>query len=192
MRKAMILILMAFILLITGATIISADDESLCDTEWYCPDDEDPYREDWNWSCGWYYGQYYAGNISEDEIPEWCEPPPPIEEELEGPAAGCYAFNIIIRQPTAIRDLGNGVYYTGVPNVENNLFWAWLGEGCTWDPVFEGILVVAEDQNSAEDICGEFFDVFTVSDASDMFDGLGPNAFLCSATPPIIFLAEAS
>ena len=67
-----------------------------------CPDPDNPAREEWNYTCGWYLGMYNAGEI--DAIPSWCGPP--------GPAAGCYD-----NQSWGFLDF----YYNGIPDTVGNV-----------------------------------------------------------------------
>ena len=97
MRKFIVLWALLILILLAMVFIIVAQDDdgpNYCtDGTWYCPDPEDPWREDWNWACGWYLAKYEADLI--DEVPEWCllptpvpptPEPPPLNGEIESPS----------------------------------------------------------------------------------------------------------
>lgn len=45
---------------------------SLCTAGvWYCPDPDNPWREAWNWDCGWWWGHYFAGLVN--VVPDVCQ-----------------------------------------------------------------------------------------------------------------------
>lgn len=45
---------------------------SLCTAGvWYCPDPDNPWREAWNWDCGWWWGHYFAGLVN--VVPDLCQ-----------------------------------------------------------------------------------------------------------------------
>lgn len=75
MNKRPLLVLCCALLLAGLAFGVAAqedDQPSLCtDGTWFCPDPDNPAREEWNWSAGWYLGMYFAGRIGVDDIPEW-------------------------------------------------------------------------------------------------------------------------
>jgi hypothetical protein len=79
MRKAIIiLILLAFTLMTTAVTFAqdNIDDYNPClNGTWYCPDPDNPAREEWNWGAAWYWALYFAGEITFPEIPEWVRGP---------------------------------------------------------------------------------------------------------------------
>jgi hypothetical protein len=71
------------VLVLLGMVIFTAaqddDGPNYCtDGTWYCPDAERPWREDWNWACGWYLAHAEAGLIPEARVPEWCFIPTPV------------------------------------------------------------------------------------------------------------------
>ena len=73
MRKFILVFTLILFVLIVG-TVVLAEDEgpSLCtDGTWDCADPDDPAREAWNWACGWYWGHFIDGQIS--EVPDWCK-----------------------------------------------------------------------------------------------------------------------
>ena len=87
MRK-FILVLTLIIFILAAGTIVVAEEEddglSLCfDGTWHCPDPDNPEREEWNWTCGAYWGHHYAGLMTTDEIPEFCKPvePQPVIDD---------------------------------------------------------------------------------------------------------------
>lgn len=70
-RVVYVSMLVAFLCL--SVPVVAQDDggPSLCTNgSWYCPDPNDPWREVWNWTCGWWYGHVYAGFFP--DVPEWC------------------------------------------------------------------------------------------------------------------------
>ena len=78
MRKFTFVFTLILLVLLAGTIVFAEDDAlpgddgpSLCtDGVWDCPDPVDPAREEWNWACGWYWGHFLAGKIS--EVPDWC------------------------------------------------------------------------------------------------------------------------
>jgi hypothetical protein len=76
MRKfGLIFTLLVALIFVLTAVVIAQDDDTpdpnLCaDGTWHCPDPDDPAREEWNYTCGWYLGMYNAGEIS--SFPGWC------------------------------------------------------------------------------------------------------------------------
>lgn len=77
MRRVVILTFLLVVLCL-GVPVIAQDDgsPSLCtDGTWYCPDPNDSWRENWNWTCGWFFGHHYAGLYS--SVSDWCLPPAP-------------------------------------------------------------------------------------------------------------------
>lgn len=106
MRRPVILCVL-LVLMFLSAILTPAQDNpppSLCtDGTWYCPDSDNPHREAWNWTCGWYWGHHYAGLLAMGDMPETCNP--------EGPyvSPGCYDFAGL-----------NDVYYYGPLNQPGN------------------------------------------------------------------------
>lgn len=74
MNKRLILLLCCTLMLAALAIGIAAQEDgetSFCtDGTWYCPDPNNPAREEWNWSAGWYLWMFREGRI--DWLPAWC------------------------------------------------------------------------------------------------------------------------
>ena len=84
-------------------TLEDGTDHNLClDGTWQCADPENPAREEWNYTCGWYLGTFYAGELN--NVPSWCGYP-------LSPATGCYDG------PTGLLDF----YYNDIPDTVGNV-----------------------------------------------------------------------
>lgn len=72
----MVLLAMAVVLSFTALPSFAqdgADEHNPClNGTWYCPDPDDPAREEWNWACGWYWAHFFAGEYGKAQMPDWC------------------------------------------------------------------------------------------------------------------------
>ena len=143
------------------------DDYSLCDDVWYCPDPDNPEREEWNWVCGFYLGQLLVGRTAPDEVPEWCL----TQESEEGfvyPDAGCYDDPSGGTDETEFDIPAYGypdAMYYGVPNSLGNIqvfFGSTNGDcdGYKWSEM--AVLIFAADQATAEILCAGFYPAYTM------------------------------
>lgn len=77
MRKTLfVFVLVAFVLMAVSAVTFAQepppDEHNFClNGTWFCPDPDDPAREEWNWAAAWYWALYRAGEIPFEKIPEW-------------------------------------------------------------------------------------------------------------------------
>ena len=71
-----ILLVMAVTLSVAALPSVAqddADEHNPClNGTWYCPDPEDPAREEWNWTCGWYWAHFSNAEYGQAQIPSWC------------------------------------------------------------------------------------------------------------------------
>ncbi|MCS6835841.1 MAG: hypothetical protein NZ750_07470 [Anaerolineae bacterium] len=111
-------------------------------------------EDDNHWNAGWYYARWEQGKIKREDFPVmyiWVLPPllEPAEQAQGSSSGICYPF-----------ELFDSLLYTGPANTLGNFIY-YAEPDCTGEPEpfdEDALIVFAEDEDEAEEICEDILD----------------------------------